>query len=71
MTAFADINALAPTAGAKSNAQASRGADYAGLVQVATMTALDLKRLMAQINALTPGGDANLAALATIIAEIA
>jgi hypothetical protein len=69
-TAYYDIAHVTPSAGAKAAGYANYGADYAGLFQLATMKANELKVIMAQISTMTPGGDTNAAAIASIIAEI-
>jgi len=70
MTTIADIKAVTPTANART-AVAAKGANYDALMQQTIVKAAELKVLVTQVIAHTPGGDANLTALNNILAALA
>jgi hypothetical protein len=70
MTAKSDIAAITPTTTARANT-AKAGHSVDALLALAQVKAVELRLLVAQIIAMTPGGDANLSSLNAILAELA
>ena len=69
MAALTDVKAIATTAAAKA-ASAKKGAPVDALMQTLQLQIIEIQRLLRQIIALTPSGDANLTALNTLLAEL-
>jgi hypothetical protein len=70
MTVKTDAAAISPTNTAKASIQA-KGTDVSGLMTLFQTRVVELQILLKQIIALTPNGDANLAALNSLLGELA
>jgi hypothetical protein len=70
MTVMTDLNAVNLTGAAKSSSLA-KGADLAALVTQAKLHVIELRTILQNIVALHPVGDAGIAALNSVIAELA
>lgn len=69
MPTATDLKAISPTANAKSNASA-KGFNAESHRQQALLQMAELKATLTLLIASTPGGDANLAALNALLANI-
>lgn len=70
MTAITDAKAITPTATAKASAQKTGAADLGALHANMVMKLQEAKTLLQQVITATPGGDPNLTALNTLLAEL-